>query len=468
MGDSLAGQLSAVLDIGKTNAKLHLADNASGELLWSVERANESLAVHAFRELDIAGLELWLLEALRALPDKERISAIVPVAHGATAVLLDADGALLCAPDYEDAIYEATTVRYEQERDRFERSWSPLLPQGLNLARQWQYLKDRRPDMHQRVECALLYPQYWSWWLSGVAASEVTSLGCHTDLWRPTEGRCSEFARRAGWDHWLPPLQAADARLGRIRPDLAARTGLAADCSVLCGIHDSNAAYLCHRAARATAAPFAVISSGTWTIILSHGSPLARLRPDRDMLANVDAWGEVTPTARFMGGREFLAIAGDAAAAATPTLEDLQAVFAQGALALPSFAPAGPYAGREGHIVDAERLDDAAHAALASLYVALMCELRLDELAAQGDLIVDGPLASNALYCEILAALRPAQRVALADPRAGVVHGALQLVRGRNRGGPAPAARVVAPRDITGLDAYRARWRRQLDHIPIH
>jgi L-fuculokinase len=30
-----------------------------------------------------------------------------------------------------------------------------------------------------------MYPQYWAWRLCGAAASEATSLGCHTDLWHP-------------------------------------------------------------------------------------------------------------------------------------------------------------------------------------------------------------------------------------------------------------------------------------------
>lgn len=30
-----------------------------------------------------------------------------------------------------------------------------------------------------------MYPQYWALRLTGIAANEVTSLGCHTDLWNP-------------------------------------------------------------------------------------------------------------------------------------------------------------------------------------------------------------------------------------------------------------------------------------------
>ena len=33
-----------------------------------------------------------------------------------------------------------------------------------------------------------MYPQYWAYRLTGVLANEVTSLGCHTDLWNYRAG----------------------------------------------------------------------------------------------------------------------------------------------------------------------------------------------------------------------------------------------------------------------------------------
>ena len=51
--------------------------------------------------------------------------------------------------------------------------------------------------------------QYWAWRLSGVKATEVTSLGAHTHLWRPAERRYSELARRHGWAARFPPMRHA-------------------------------------------------------------------------------------------------------------------------------------------------------------------------------------------------------------------------------------------------------------------
>ena len=78
----------------------------------------------------------------------------------------------------------------------------------------------------------------------GAAASEATSLGCHTDLWDPRAQTYSSLVARMGWTASMPPPAPADAVLGTLRPEVAAATWLPADCEVLCGIHDSNASLL--------------------------------------------------------------------------------------------------------------------------------------------------------------------------------------------------------------------------------
>ncbi len=62
---------------------------------------------------------------------------------------------------------------------------SPTLPMGLNLGAQIHWQARRFPDAFAKTRHILMYPQYWAFRLTGVAASEATSLGCHTDLWAP-------------------------------------------------------------------------------------------------------------------------------------------------------------------------------------------------------------------------------------------------------------------------------------------
>ena len=450
--------LLAILDIGKSNARLLVLDPMTEQPLYTARRANHGIDSPPLRQLDITGLGTWLLNSLAACPESARIGCIVPVAHGASCVMLDAAGNVVLAPDYEDPVHEQESG-YTSLRDDFTETLSPDLPLGLNLGRQIFTVQQRLPEHYQRIETILTYPQYWAWMLSGIAASEVTSLGCHTDLWSPAHARFSPLARSQGWNRKFPGLRAASDVLGPIRSDIAERCGLDPDCRVLCGIHDSNASYLRHRMHRPHAETFSMISSGTWTVILANGANLASLQQDRDMLANVDAFGSVVGTARFMGGREYEAVAGTHAA--TQDLAALARVLAGPAMVQPGFTAGGQFSGHVGAITGADDLDPPARAALATLYVALLSNNALDLLGASGDIVIDGPLGENALYPSILAALRPNSRVQLGMPGAGTAGGALCLALGMQS--RPPALRTIGTGiPIPGLTAHASRWRQSL------
>ena len=451
-----AEKLVAVFDVGKTNAKLSLVNPLSGRELWSVRRPNDLVESGAGRQLDVVGIEAWLLESLRAAPERERIGVIVPIAHGAAAVLVDHAGEVVAAPDYEDACFNEVAEEYAPLRDSYSLTFSPSLPQGLNLGRQLYYLQSRRADLFRRAASILLYPQFWAWRLCGEMAAEVTSLGTHTDLWRPQEQAYSTLARKQGWARMMPPQRSANDRLGRIKPTLASATGLDASCEIACGIHDSNASYLRFLMDREREA-FTVVSSGTWTIVMANRGDLRRLREERDMLANVNAFGAPVATARYMGGREYEAIAkgGD-----EPTVDALIEVMARGAMALPSFASAGPYSGRAGRVEGAEGMPGTQRAALASLYSALMTSLLIESLGSAGEIFVDGPLARNPLFARLLAACVPAGTVRI-HAEGGGTRVAAHLARMAAPAADAPQS--VAPLRVPGLLDYQANWRHRLE-----
>jgi L-fuculokinase len=448
--------LIAVLDVGKTNAKLSLVDPSLGQEIWSVRRANDVVQGTGGRELDIVAIEAWLLDVLRTAPGRERIAVIVPIAHGAAAVLVDHAGEVLAAPDYEDPCFEQVGTEYLPLRDSYSLTYSPSLPAGLNLGRQLFYLQTRRADVFARAAHLLLYPQYWSWRLSGVMAAEVTSLGTHTDLWRPHEQTYSSLARRQGWARLMPAQRSATERLGRIKAGIAAATGLDPVCEVACGIHDSNASYLRFLMDREREA-FTVVSSGTWTIVMANRGDLRRLVEQRDMLANVNAFGAPVATARYMGGREYEAIArsGD-----EPTIDAVIEVLALGAMALPSFASAGPFSGRQGRLEGVESLHGTQRAALATLYSALMTGVLVESLGAAGEIFVDGPLARNPLFSRLLAACLPVGTLR-SYPEGGGTRVAAHLA---GLPSPAPGAlQTVVPLRLPGLLEYQAKWRHRLE-----
>ena len=358
--------VTAVLDVGKTRAKLSLVAE-DGRIVATRSRPNNVRRVGSIRVLDTDGIERWLAAALLELGKQSEITAIVPVAHGAAAAFITADGLAAPAMDYETPPPDEIMSAYRALRDPFERTLSPPLPLGLNLGLQLFWQEKLTPDLWPGRARVLPWPQYWAYWLSGVAANEVSSLGCHSDLWYPRENRFSDLARSRGWDRRFAGLSCASETIGQLRTELANATGLPASCEILCGLHDSNASLV---AARRMMGPgvhtFSLVSTGTWFVALQSGATQSvALDPARDTLGNVDMDGNVTPSSRFMGGREYETILGALGAAPSPA--DAAKIVAGGVMAQPSFvADCGPFPGAMGRVTG-ETGSPEERAALASL-----------------------------------------------------------------------------------------------------
>lgn len=474
----MAEKLIAVLDVGKTTAKLTLWTRA-GEPVARETRANARVEADGHAALDAAGVEAWMAETLAGFARRGAIGAIVPVAHGAAAAVVR-DGRLAAPPlDYEEPVGKDDRAGYDRDRPPFAQTGSPRLPDGLNLGVQLHRLERLRPGLLAGDALILPWPQYWAWRLSGVAASEVTSLGCHTDLWDPVAGAPSRLARTRGWADRLAPLRRAADVLGPVAPEWARRCGLPADAAVHCGLHDSNAALLAARGfAEVAGREATVLSTGTWFVAMRSPGPdavpdavpgvgvgPAALSEARDCLLNVDAYGAPVPSARFMGGREIGVLTGpdapgiDRRADQPALVAAAPAVLARGARALPTFAPGcGPFPAHRGRWVD-RPADQTERRAAVSLYAALVADASLDLVGARGRVLVEGRFAEAEVFVRALAALRPEDAVYRSDARTDASYGALRLLDPSLR----PAAALERVRPLPGpLDAYRARWRRDV------
>ena len=444
----------AVFDVGKTNIKLVVFDR-DGKVVADRSHPNASLAPDAscpYLRLDTERAWRFLLAALKDVGAEHPIEAISISAHGGSGILVTDDGLALPPMDFEFDGFGGIDADYDAARPPFEEALSPKVPRGLNVGRQIFYCERNFPKEFSRARAFLCYPQYWAWRLSGVMASEVTSLGAHTDLWRPNEGRLSSLVERQGWTRLFPPLRRAWETLGRLKPEVAAATGLSPDVRVVCGAHDSNASLVPYLASRKD--PFTVISTGTWVIIMAVGGK-AKLDPKADMLANVDVRGEPVPTARLMGGREFSVLAGDTSAEAHEA--DVAGVVASGVMAMPAFSDlGGPYAGRKGWIEGEVPKTPVGRTALATVYSALMTAHMLKLLEASGDLIVEGGFNRSPAFAGVLAALTPGRGVLVA-PAAGAAEGAALLARWDEPHAPPKLARAKAW-SAPGLREYQERW----------
>jgi len=443
-----------VIDIGKTNLKFTLL-GADGQVLAEKRRANISVDAPPYLHFDIEGIWHWLLDSFAALPERERIASIITTTHGACIALVDDSGLVLPVMDYEYTGTSEVDTAYAMERDDFATTLSPAMAGGLNIGKQMFWLEWRCPAAFARAKYMLTYAQYWAWRLSGVAALEVTSLGCHSDLWNPSTRTFAPMVQRCNWQSLMPPIRKASDTLGTVLPDVASRTGLLPTVRVLCGIHDNNASMVKHLYGSTSEPVINVVSTGTWVIVAGFGAPLSVLDEAKDMQANVDAWGRPFACARFMGGREFAFL--NEGGATDCAWSDVAAVVAAGTLALPCFAEmGGPYRGQRGEIRGPVPATPQAAFALASLYYALVTAECLGGLQQHGDIVIEGPFSANHHYAALLSALRPEQDVYVSNDRSGTTGGAYLLACQPPKVAAQRAA--VAACELPGLLGYKANW----------
>lgn len=391
----------AVIDIGKTNAKVTLFDiDTSREAdVFSIENKVVDSGLYPHHDTD--GIWTFLLASLARIQAATPIDAIVISAHGGSITLVGADGELaLPMLDYEHDGPDRLAAEYDAIRPPFSETGSPRLATGLNVGAQIYWQAKTFPTEFARVTSIVPYPQFWSLKLTGVVATEMTSVGAHTDLWNPYAKDFSSLVDRMGWRKLMPPMSSAFDILGTIRPELAKQTGISPETPVFSGLHDSNASLLTHLKSRPS--PFSVVSTGTWVICFSVGGKKVVLDETRDTLMNVNAYGDPVPSARFMGGRAFALLKADAKAEITQA--DRDQVLDGGIMLLPSIPDdSGPFFHRKGSWVGkVEALTPGGYLFAVSLHLGMMTATSLDLIGADGPVIVEGPFASNRTFLETL------------------------------------------------------------------
>jgi sugar (pentulose or hexulose) kinase len=447
--------LTAVLDVGKTNCALVLLDDAGQSVLELTRPCSVVDSGFAFPALDTLGTQAWLKREMMGLGDlAARLARIIVTTHGASVAAVRGGGLSLPVPDYEWVGFEDSGP-FRSETSSFEETLSPVLPRGLNMGVQLDWLERRHPGPMAQAQFLLPYPQYWAYWLSGVAASEVSSLGCHTLLWNPKAQDFSRVARERGWSGRFAPLRRAWETLGTIRRELADELGIPPSVQVHVGVHDSNAclAHYLRNWPRMT-----LVSSGTWVIVMAPGSSTNGLDPGLDQLGNVSVRGESVPTGRFMGGREF----GQLCAGADPGLASMacaESLLRRGLLILPSFeSQGGPFGGCKGEIrLDGQSLSldqwrdsvpPAERATGAAIYSAYVTAWLVKRLGGFGPIVVDGPFAHNPVIMEVFATLMHRMEVYASDDAIdGTVRGSWSLTRWTEPGMLNPRVRPVPVRE---------------------
>ncbi|HEY1114321.1 MAG TPA: FGGY family carbohydrate kinase [Chitinophagaceae bacterium] len=292
----------AVIDVGKTNKKLLLFDQEYRIVYEQSARFPESTDEDGDPCEDLESLRQLVSDSLQTvLQCKEfRVKAVNFAAYGASFVYLDEKGQPM-APlynylkPYPESLKEQFYGEYGgEEKVSFETA-SPVLC-SLNSGMQLYRVKFEKPELFRRIKYALHLPQYLSYLVSGTPCSEITSIGCHTQLWNFQTKFYHQWVYREGIIEKFPPLWPSDRLMPTSSPGAGYGVGV--------GLHDSSAALIPYLVSFRE--PFVLISTGTWCISLNsfNDTPLTPEELRQDCLCYLSYQGTPVKASRLFAGQE--------------------------------------------------------------------------------------------------------------------------------------------------------------------
>ena len=292
----------AIFDVGKTNKKLFLFDEAYNIVFERTARFTETVDEDGDACENLQSLKLSVFDSMKEvmLLKHFKIKAVNFSAYGASFVYIDEEGNPL-APLYNylkpfpELLKEQFYNTYGGEESFSFRTASPVLG-NLNSGMQLYRIKYQKPDLFRKIKYALHLPQYMSYILSGVACSDITSVGCHTNLWDFSKGGYHDWVYAEGIDKKLAPLYPSD--------DVVWTSFSRNNYKIGIGLHDSSAALIPYLVSFSE--PFVLISTGTWCISLNpfNSSPLTAEELKKDCLCYITYKGNPVKASRLFAGNE--------------------------------------------------------------------------------------------------------------------------------------------------------------------
>ena len=291
-----------VLDIGKTHVKVILFDIDKLEELVVFQTSNKVLNKDPYPHFDVEALKSFIIKSLRELSKNYRVDSIFTSTHGACAALMSKGELVLPVLDYEFEGPDQLKDEYNQIRPVFEQTGTPRMDGGLNLGAQIYWLSRYFPQEFSKVDQILFWPQFWSYWLSGITASEISYASCHSDLWDIKQKdfidlKIYGISKKVSY----PPLRSASTILGPLQQKLANETGIPEGIPIYCGAHDSSLALV--SASMNKALPCTILSSGTWVTVFALGSNKADISELPGLMISCDCFGNLVPNFRFPAGK---------------------------------------------------------------------------------------------------------------------------------------------------------------------
>jgi sugar (pentulose or hexulose) kinase len=292
----------AIFDIGKTNKKFFLINEYYKIVLERTTAFAETTDDDGDPCEDVVMLKSWVQDTLHdALALKKfDIKAINFSTYGASFVHLDKDDnvtAPLCnyLKDFPEDLKQEFYSKHGGEALVAKETASPVLD-NLNSGMQLYRIKHRKPELFNRIKYSLHLPQYLNFLVTGHFYSDITSIGCHTQLWNFEKNAYHDWVKEEGIDRILAPIFPSD-KVDEV--ELEDKTY-----SVGVGLHDSSAALIPYLANFAE--PFVLISTGTWCISMNpfNDNVLTAEELSKDCLCYMEYHGRPVKASRLFAGNE--------------------------------------------------------------------------------------------------------------------------------------------------------------------
>jgi sugar (pentulose or hexulose) kinase len=290
----------AIFDVGKTNKKLFLFDEQYKIVYEETTQLAETKDEDDFPCDDVNLLTAWLKTAFaKAAGNKNfQIKAVNFSAYGASFIYLDNEGNVI-APlynylkPYSSSLQKKFYDDYGGETVIAKQTASPVLG-NLNSGMQLYRLKYEKPELFSKIKYALHLPQYLSYILSGALNTDLTSVGCHTNLWDFQKKDYHSWVRQEGLIEKFAPLKDCRETVGFVNDVIPVGTGL----------HDSSAALIPYLSSFSE--PFILLSTGTWCISLNpfNYSMLSDYELHHDCLCYLSYSGKPVKASRLFAGHE--------------------------------------------------------------------------------------------------------------------------------------------------------------------
>jgi len=291
----------AVFDIGKTNKKVFLF-NENYQIVWEQSVVfPEIVDEDGFPCEDINALKNWIvyrfaeMEALK----EYNLKAINFSTYGASFVYVDQEGNNLTPlynylKPYPKTLKEKFYSKYNGEEKFATKTASPVLG-SLNSGMQIYRLKNENTSLFDKVNYCLHLPQYLSSLLTGQFFTDITSVGCHTNLWNFKKMKYHKWLRKEDIITKIAPMHSAEETL-----PLLENTAI----SVGIGLHDSSSALIPY--ILNFTEPFVLLSTGTWVITMNpfNNQPLTFEELQDDCLCFLHFQGKPVKASRLFSGNE--------------------------------------------------------------------------------------------------------------------------------------------------------------------